>query len=236
MEVKDIILKNVKSAMVKEKFKKMKVSRIIFILFTLMLQSISYGQNNFNNFDQIHLKSGVYINCLLLIEGKDPKYLETISFLDKNLKIQKISKSKIQEIKDLSNNTLFKAEGSLEQKTNETISINTSGSKEEIKSEKISCAACNAKGSINKKCINTECSEGFIATTCTTCKGNYRSGKGLCKNPGCNYEGCEYCDYDAAACTKCTRGKTTIKHELCNGTGKTSIQCLVCKGKGYTFK
>lgn len=114
--------------------------------------------------------------------------------------------------------------------------IKETPAKPDLKPQKTSCKKCLGAGRLNQNCSDANCNSGFVSTTCTSCYGNYRSGSDLCENPGCNYEGCEYCDYDAAACGKCTRGKTSIKHNACNGTGKISTQCNTCSGKGFIIK
>lgn len=107
---------------------------------------------------------------------------------------------------------------------------------EEPKTTRTTCRQCKGKGTYKTNCPNTNCEYGFISTTCSTCGGNYRSGTSLCTNAGCNYQGCEYCDYDGAACAQCTRGKVTIEHAQCNGTSKINKRCNACKGKGYIIK
>lgn len=176
--------------------------------------------------------SGELINCVLLIYGQNPKDLNRVKFLDEDLKIQEVYINAISVIIDMNANVLFSANNGKE----ENLKPETNSDSEVYKPQKTTCLSCKGKGKTSIKCNSDGCQNGFISATCTTCNGNYRSGKGICPNPGCNFVGCEYCDYDGAACTKCDRGKITIKHSKCNGTGKIQTSCSVCSGKGYTIK
>lgn len=186
--------------------------------------------------DKTYFKKNEKVNVLFenITEGKYRIISNNneLFFVEKSsVKISDISKERIKDepkiVKTVDKKDAEKIEEKVELKTE---------TKPNTTTQKTTCKICSGTGKLKQKCTDANCKDGFLSATCSTCNGNYRSGKAICPNPGCNYVGCEYCDYDAAACNKCSRGKTTIKHSVCYGTGYISATCKTCAGKGYTLK
>ncbi|MGB0885318.1 MAG: hypothetical protein ACPGR5_02755 [Chitinophagales bacterium] len=96
---------------------------------------------------------------------------------------------------------------------------------------KTTCTSCNGDGRKIEKCKNEICNNGKTKITCSSCNGNYKSSNTLCYK--CEGIGCDYCDYDGAACDNCKSGKNETNHQVCSGTGKITETCTQCNGKGF---
>ena len=217
------------------------------VFFGEKVEDYYYKIQTKNNYGWVHgaginfIQTNYTLNLrdfLLTLKNVEKKYKDTTGIIKPNIKNEPAEELLIENVEEIQ-----EIEDSIIETTPESETIKQAEEVKEPKEKAVKpkavktiCTRCSGKGKNKRNCTDSKCNFGTLTTDCTTCNGNYRSGTDLCKNPGCNYEGCEYCDYDAAACNKCTRGKTNLKHKNCNGTGKISTQCSKCSGTGYIMK